>query len=54
MYCPYIIDKDEFGKDQVFYLGMTKRLETAKKRIGKRKGIVKDYNTKKVVFQTVI
>ena len=55
MYLPYVKEKDEgSGKETLIYLGICKNIEKAKKKVGNRKGFIKDYNTKRIVFQNMV
>jgi hypothetical protein len=54
MYMPFTVDKDEYGKEILHYHGIKKSLKVAMKRLEGRKGYIKDYNTKEVVFQNIL
>lgn len=54
MYLVYTKKQDEHGKDILFYHGMKKHKARAMKILEGRKGFIKDYNTKQVVFENML
>jgi len=54
MYAVYTKAKDEWGKDTLHYHGLKKSIKRCHKILETRKGYIKDYNTKQVVFQNMI
>lgn len=54
MYMVYVEGKDEYNKPTLLYAGMKRTIPDAKKKIGRKRGYIQNYTSKRVVYQNML